>query len=112
MDKSTIVCRCEEINVDEIETVIKMGATTFDDIKRLTRCGMGPCQAKVCMNLVNRIIHDNTDKPFSDLTPANMRMPLKLTRISALASSDQTITSVTSVFDESLQEVGETNREE
>jgi len=34
MDKSTIVCRCEEINIDEIETAIKYGAKTFDDIKR------------------------------------------------------------------------------
>ena len=48
MDKTTIICRCEEISYEEIEAVISNGAQRFDDIKRLTRCGMGPCQGRIC----------------------------------------------------------------
>ncbi|WP_404455313.1 (2Fe-2S)-binding protein [Virgibacillus necropolis] len=110
MDKSTIVCRCEEINIDEIESAIKMGAHTFDDIKRITRCGMGPCQAKVCTNLMQRIINELTNKPLSDIGPSKMRMPLRITRIGALAGGKES-SSVISVFNESAPKEGEANND-
>ncbi|WP_010531922.1 (2Fe-2S)-binding protein [Lentibacillus jeotgali] len=109
MDKSTIVCRCEEINIDEIESAINMGAHTFNDIKRLTRCGMGPCQAKFCMNLVRKIISEKTGQSLKDIKPPRMRVPLGVTRMSALASNKAS--SVASVFGESAEE-GETDHEE
>lgn len=106
MDKSTIVCKCEEINIDEIESAIRMGAHTFDDIKRLTRCGMGPCQAKICTNLVRQIISDFTNKPLDEIGLSKMRMPLKLTRIGVLAGNQES-SSVISVFSESAPKEGE-----
>lgn len=109
MDKSTIVCRCEEINVDEIETAMKNGAETFDDIKRLTRCGMGPCQSKICLNPVREIIAEYTGKPLADIRISRMRMPLKLVRMSAL-TNDSEGGNVASVFGESVED-GETNNE-
>lgn len=89
MEKSTIVCRCEEINVDEIESAIKLGAHTFDDIKRLTRCGMGPCQSKMCLNLVRHIISKTLNQPLSEIGPSHMRMPIKMTRLEALANDQE-----------------------
>lgn len=103
MDKSTIVCRCEEINIDEIETAIKSGAESFDDIKRLTRCGMGPCQSKICLHPVREIISKYTEKPLEEIRPSRMRMPLKLTRMNALAD-DSGGGSVASVFGESVED--------
>jgi|SRR5699024_2789741 len=103
MEKSTIICRCEEINRDEIETAIKSGANTFDDIKRLTRCGMGPCQSKVCMNLVREIITDYTGISLEEIVPSRMRMPLKLVRMSALVANNDN-GSVASIFGESIEE--------
>lgn len=103
MDKSVIVCRCEEINIDEIETAIKSGAESFDDIKRLTRCGMGPCQSKVCLNSVREIISAYTGKPLEEIRPSRMRMPLKLVRMHALAE-ESSGGSVASVFGESVEE--------
>lgn len=87
MEKSTIVCRCEEINIDEIEIAINNGAQEFDDIKRLTRCGMGTCQSKICMNLVRQIISEKLNKPLGEIAPSKMRMPLKVTRLGALANN-------------------------
>jgi NAD(P)H-nitrite reductase large subunit len=100
VDQSTIVCRCEEINIDEIETAIQMGAETFDDIKRLTRCGMGPCQAKVCMNLVRKLISDYTGKPLDQIPTPRLRMPLKITRMDVLAVDQKDQSKVISVFRE------------
>ncbi|WP_221566687.1 (2Fe-2S)-binding protein [Alkalihalobacillus sp. TS-13] len=106
MDKSTIVCRCEEINVDEIEGAIRLGASTFDDIKRLTRCGMGPCQSKICMNLVRELIATNLGVSISEIPPPRMRMPLKITRLGILAGKTSS-SNVVSVFDEASLEAGE-----
>ncbi|CDQ38618.1 MULTISPECIES: (2Fe-2S)-binding protein [Virgibacillus] len=103
MDKSTIVCRCEEVNIDEVESAIQFGAETFDDIKRLTRCGMGPCQSKICLQLVRRIISEYTGMESSEIEPSRMRLPLRMVRMSALAGEKES-ESVASVFEESLEE--------
>lgn len=104
MDKSTIVCKCEEINVDEIETALKSGAIQFDDIKRLTRCGMGPCQSKICTKMVMEIIADFTGESIQQLEYPKKRMPIKITRLGVLAVGQES-SSVISVFKESVSEV-------
>ncbi|MEL6266456.1 MAG: FAD-dependent oxidoreductase [Pseudomonadota bacterium] len=44
----TVVCRCEEVTREEIETAIDAGAGELNQLKHFTRCGMGPCQGRVC----------------------------------------------------------------
>ncbi|MDY0406533.1 (2Fe-2S)-binding protein [Virgibacillus sp. 179-BFC.A HS] len=106
MDESTIICKCEEINLAEIESAIQSGAHTFDDIKRITRCGMGPCQAKICSSLVREIISQSLEVSLSEIGLPRMRMPLKPTRIAALAGKE-TSSSVVSVFAESAPKEGD-----
>src|SRR5699024_10934858 len=110
MEKSIVVCKCEEINIDKIKSAIKIGAHTFDDIKRLTICGKGPCQAKVCTNLVRQIIRDCTNKPLSEIKPSKMRLPLTPTRIGVLAGR-QGSSSVLSVFSETATVLGDSRNE-
>lgn len=100
MDKSVMICRCEEINIDEIETVLKLGAERFDDIKRITRCGMGPCQAKMCFKPVAQLISDYTGKSLSEIPPARARMPLRMTRMSVMASNQDSGSTVKAVFED------------
>jgi bacterioferritin-associated ferredoxin len=45
---ATIVCRCEDITRAEIEHALDQGARTLNDVKAMTRCGMGPCQGRMC----------------------------------------------------------------
>ncbi|MFC0271763.1 (2Fe-2S)-binding protein [Metabacillus herbersteinensis] len=100
MEKTTIICRCEEISCEEIEEVIEQGASTFDDVKRLTRCGMGPCQAKICTSLVAKIIHDQTGRPFHEIPLPRMRMPLSPIKLETLGTNSTTFSAVKSVLDE------------
>jgi bacterioferritin-associated ferredoxin len=100
LEKSTIICRCEEITYEEIEEVISHGARTFDDIKRLTRCGMGPCQTKICMHLVNKVIHELTGLPFQDIPLPRLRMPLSPIKLETLATNSTSFYAVKSVLDE------------
>lgn len=88
MDRSTIICRCEEISVEEIEEVIERGAQTFDDIKRLTRCGMGACQSKICSHLVLEIIREKTGTAFSKNMLPRSRPPVVPVRLGTLAIKD------------------------
>jgi len=100
MDKATIICRCEEITYEEIEEVIGHGAASFDDIKRLTRCGMGACQSKVCSHLVLRTIHEVTGKPLQEVALPRMRMPITPIKIETLATNSTEFSTVKSVLDE------------
>ncbi|WP_066295440.1 (2Fe-2S)-binding protein [Bacillus sp. FJAT-29937] len=100
MDKATIICRCEEISYEEIEEVINYGAKSFDDIKRITRCGMGACQSKICAILVNQIIHELTDQPLPEITLPRMRMPIYPIKIETLATNSTAFSTVKSVLDE------------
>ena len=40
---NTIICRCEEVTLGEIREYIRKGYQTIEEIKRISRCGMGPC---------------------------------------------------------------------
>jgi NADPH-dependent 2,4-dienoyl-CoA reductase/sulfur reductase-like enzyme len=42
-DDDTIVCRCEDVSLGRMKD-----HTTWRDAKLMTRCGMGPCQGRVC----------------------------------------------------------------
>ena len=54
-DPAVTVCRCEEVTVAEIEHVIARGCPGPDQAKAFTRCGMGPCQGRMCATVVSAI---------------------------------------------------------
>ena len=56
----TVVCRCEEVTLGEIRQAVAEGATSANEIKGLTRTGMGNCQGRICGELVARIIAAET----------------------------------------------------
>ncbi len=43
-----IVCRCEDVTREELETAIDAGACDMNQLKHFTRAGMGPCQGRMC----------------------------------------------------------------
>ncbi len=43
----TIVCRCEDVRLSEIQGQT-MPRRSWTDAKLQTRCGMGPCQGRIC----------------------------------------------------------------
>jgi thioredoxin reductase/bacterioferritin-associated ferredoxin len=51
----TVVCRCEDVTYGEIQTALAAGATGLNQVKSWTRCGMGPCQGRVCGDTVATI---------------------------------------------------------
>lgn len=85
-NKPLSICRCEEITEDKIREAVRQGAEDVDAVKRMTRAGMGLCQAKTCYPLIARIISKETGKPISDIIPATVRAPLRPISVKVLAS--------------------------
>lgn len=70
-----IICRCQDVTEEEIIAAIKQGATTIDEIRRLVRAGMGPCQGRTCRRLVSQIISRELKTPPSEIYPPTFRPP-------------------------------------
>ncbi|PKK99202.1 MAG: (2Fe-2S)-binding protein [Tenericutes bacterium HGW-Tenericutes-2] len=75
--KDIIICRCEDVSLEQIEKAFEKGYDTFEDLKRLLRVGMGPCQANTCGHLAQREIAKHTKTPIQDV-PVHKVRPLVL----------------------------------
>ena len=49
MSHKTIVCRCEDVTLDDVQHTIDIGYASVEEVKRYTGLGTGPCQGKECM---------------------------------------------------------------
>ena len=106
MDKSTIICRCEDISVEDVEGAVNQGAETFDDVKRLTRCGMGACQSKICRCLASEVIAEKTSKTLVEIGVPHLRAPLRPVRVSATVSNETSSFAIKSILAEAEPEKG------
>jgi NAD(P)H-nitrite reductase large subunit len=84
-----IVCRCEDITKEEILEAIDHGYTTLEEIKRVLRCGMGPCQGRTCTPLITRILAQKTGKSVAEISRPVTRPPLQPVPISTFAGDEE-----------------------
>ncbi len=56
----TVVCRCEDVTRAEVEAALERGAADVNQLKSWTRCGMGPCQGRMCGDTVGQIVAART----------------------------------------------------
>jgi len=58
----SLVCECEEVTVGEVKNAFQtLHVATFDDLRRRTRMGMGPCQSMLCSCRVAELAVRNFD---------------------------------------------------
>ena len=78
MDKDDVViCRCEEITLNDIRSWIAKGYRRFDELKRILRAGMGPCQGRGCRDIILRELSAATGEPLEKIDPGVNRPPVK-----------------------------------
>ena len=46
-----LVCRCEDVTLDDVRHTLDLGYRSVEEVKRYTGLGTGPCQGKECMAL-------------------------------------------------------------
>lgn len=44
----TVLCRCENVTVGDVRKAVSEGVRDLNEIKIVTRSGMGPCQGRMC----------------------------------------------------------------
>lgn len=86
--RSTIVCRCENVTVGEIAGVLAVGARTFDEIKRVTRAGMGICQGRTCECVVTDLLVEDGRVAPEEIVPRSVRPPVRPITLEVLAASE------------------------
>jgi NADPH-dependent 2,4-dienoyl-CoA reductase/sulfur reductase-like enzyme len=82
----TIICRCEELTLGDIKSAIGKGTIEMNELKRLTRMGMGRCQGRMCAPAAQEIIARQTQTPAAEIQYLNQRPPIKLVPINVLES--------------------------
>ena len=75
-----IVCRCERITAGEIRKLIRLGIRDLNQIKAMTRAGMGACGGKTCENLILQMFKEEgvhlEEVTLSTMRPVFVEAPL------------------------------------
>ncbi len=53
-----VVCRCERITAGEIRAAIRAGCRDLNQLKAITRAGMGACGSKTCRPMIWRMFKE------------------------------------------------------
>ena len=67
-----MICLCERVSVGEVRRLIQSGITNLNQIKAITRAGMGPCGAKTCDTLIRGVLREE-GIPVENVVPNTKR---------------------------------------
>ena len=85
----TLVCRCEEITAGDIKKCIPSDAhVDLNEIKRMTRAGMGDCQGRMCASIIAEIACQETELTIEQLGTITYRPPAKPIPLSAFLEDE------------------------
>lgn len=85
VDDSVIVCRCEEVSAGQIRRHVEVGCQGPNQTKAFGRCGMGPCQGRLCGLTVTELIAQGRGVPPQDVGYYRIRPPIKPVTLGELA---------------------------
>jgi bacterioferritin-associated ferredoxin len=80
-----IVCRCEEVTAGQIRRAVRLGAQGPNQVKAFIRCGMGPCQGRICGPVASAVIARARNVPIEEVGTFRPRAPYKPITLGALA---------------------------
>lgn len=86
-DPETIVCRCEEVTAGRVREAARLGAAGPNQAKAYLRCGMGPCQGRLCGPAVAALIADERGVPVASVGTYRPRAPYKPLTVAELADA-------------------------
>jgi NADPH-dependent 2,4-dienoyl-CoA reductase/sulfur reductase-like enzyme len=84
-----IVCRCESVTAGQVRGTVAIGAVGPNQAKSFIRCGMGPCQGRMCGLTVTGVIAGATGKAPDEVGFFRIRPPLKPLTLGELAALGQ-----------------------
>jgi NAD(P)H-nitrite reductase large subunit len=81
----TLVCRCEDVTLHELEEAITRGYDDLESLKRYTGFGTGYCQGKSCVALCARLLAERGGAAPLPITPRPPYHPVRLADLAGLA---------------------------
>jgi len=84
----TTVCRCEGVTAGRIRELVGQGFTDHNEIKSIIRCGMGPCQGRMCGSAVLELVAETSGVAPEETRPLRMRPPIKPVSLQELANAE------------------------
>ncbi len=82
----TLVCRCEDVTLRELEEAIARGHDDLESLKRYTGFGTGWCQGKSCVALCARLLTERGGSAEMPITPRPPFHPIALADLASLAA--------------------------
>lgn len=96
-DPGTIICRCEEISAGTLRDTVRLGVPGPNQLKTFLRCGMGPCQGRMCASTVTEIMAEEQGRDPADIGTYRLRFPVKPLRLAELAAMPQHAAAISAV---------------
>lgn len=87
-DDNVIVCRCEDVTLGDIRRLIAQGYHSIDEIRRVSRAGMGQCQGRTCRQLIARELANALNVPVEEVEMPTFRPPSRPVLISTIARGE------------------------
>ncbi|MFO0665187.1 MAG: (2Fe-2S)-binding protein [Polyangiaceae bacterium] len=81
----TLVCRCEDVTLEELEEAIAKGQRDLESLKRYTGFGTGFCQGKSCVALCAQLLTERGGSAELPITPRPPYHPLSMAVLATLA---------------------------
>ncbi|MFO1085558.1 MAG: NAD(P)/FAD-dependent oxidoreductase [Reyranellaceae bacterium] len=82
----TLVCRCEEVTARQVRDTARLGCEGPNQMKAFLRCGMGPCQGRLCGLTVTELTAETRDSTPAEVGYYRLRPPVKPITLAELAS--------------------------
>ncbi|HEY0286045.1 MAG TPA: NAD(P)/FAD-dependent oxidoreductase [Pseudomonas sp.] len=80
-----MVCRCEEVTAGDLRRFVALGCSGPNQAKSFGRCGMGPCQGRMCGLTVTEVIAKARGVSASQVGYYRIRPPIKPITLGELA---------------------------
>lgn len=82
----TLACRCEEVTAKQVRETAHLGCEGPNQMKAFLRCGMGPCQGRLCGLTVTELIAAERGMTPDAVGYYRLRPPVKPITLAELAS--------------------------
>lgn len=91
MDNSTekIICRCQDVTEKDVLDAIALGFVELESLRRYLHLGMGPCQGRVCIAMVQRILQAQTGKSIEEIGFPTVRPPVSVLPVKIFAFREE-----------------------
>lgn len=88
-EKKTYLCRCEDLTREELHEMLDGEDMSMEEVKRVARCTMGPCQGRTCRELIAKEIARVTGIDVTEVDEPTFRAPVKPIKLGAITRGDK-----------------------